>query len=89
MREVLSTENSELVCNELHVETIPKKDLQWTSWQLDTSQKLRADEQCDGVYNRFFCANPERALSARRPKDAVTTDINFDPQVFMSKEIHW
>lgn len=57
MREILSTENSELVCNELHVETIPKKDLQWTSWQLDTSQKLRADEQCDGVYNSFFAPN--------------------------------
>lgn len=28
MRKLLNTENSELVCNELHVETIPKKDLQ-------------------------------------------------------------
>ena len=75
LRKILNTtENSELVCNELHFETIPKKDLKWTAWHW-TLHKSWEQKKYAVACDRFLCANPRRGLDQqlRRPNYGLSS----------------
>ena len=56
-----------MVCNELHEELIRKK-YTVNKLTLNTSQKLRADEMCDGVRRQVFVLQAGEGLINKNAK---------------------
>ena len=93
IRKILNTENSELVCNELHEDVI-RKNFYSEQLQVDFEHITKAESRRNVWWcaPTGFCAPSRRGLDQQEGQTMIkvnTTDINFEPRVFVSKEIHW